>query len=420
MNRRFFLKSGSIAMASVGMSLSAPSFLERVVLGSEANASGGRRKTLISIFQRGAVDGLNMVVPFGESNYYELRPSIAIPKPQSGNADSAIDLDGFFGLHPAMSSFKPLWDSKRLAIIHASGSPDNSRSHFDAQDYMESATPGVKSTADGWLNRYLQSKKDAQQTSFRAVSVTRNLPRALMGRAPSIAMSSVSDFTIRAGKSSENLQNGFEALYAQQTRDKLAGTGRETFEAVNYLKKVNPAQYKPENGAVYPANPFGNSLRTIAQLIKSNVGLEIAFTDMGQWDTHVNQGNSRGQLANLLQQFSAGIAALYQDLGQRMDDVIVLTMSEFGRTVRENGNRGTDHGHANAMFVMGNSVRGGKVYGQWPGLKNDQLFEGRDLALTTDFRDVFSEVASGHLGAKDLKFVFPGYHQRTRPNLLIT
>jgi len=420
MNRRFFLKSGSIAMASVGMSLSAPSFLERVVLGREANASGGRRKTLIAIFQRGAVDGLNMVVPFGESNYYELRPSIAIPKPQSGNADSAIDLDGFFGLHPAMSSFKPLWDSKRLAIIHASGSPDNSRSHFDAQDYMESATPGVKSTADGWLNRYLQSKKESQQTSFRAVSVTRNLPRALMGRAPSIAMSSVSDFTIRAGKSSENLQNGFEALYAQQTKDKLAGTGRETFEAVNYLKKVNPGQYKPENGAVYPANPFGNSLRTIAQLIKSNVGLEIAFTDMGQWDTHVNQGNSRGQLANLLQQFSAGIAALYQDLGQRMDDVIVLTMSEFGRTVRENGNRGTDHGHANAMFVMGNSVRGGKVYGQWPGLKTDQLFEGRDLALTTDFRDVFSEVASGHLGAKDLKFVFPGYHQRTRPNLLIT
>ena len=158
-----------------------------------------------------------------------------------------------------------------------------------------------------------------------------------MGRAPSIAMS-VSDFTIRAGKASENLQNGFEALYAQQTKDMVAGTGRETFEAVNYLKKVNPGQYKPENGAVYPANPFGNSLRTIAQLIKSNVGLEIAFTDMGQWDTHVNQGNSRGQLANLLQQFSAGIAALYQDLGQRMDDVIVLTMSVW-QTVRENGNR---------------------------------------------------------------------------------
>ena len=418
MNRRFFLKSGGIALASMGVSLSAPSFLERVVLGSEA-VTGGRRKTLIAIFQRGAVDGLNMVVPFGESNYYDSRPSIAIPKPDSGNAESAINLDGFFGLHPAMSSFKPLWDSKRLAIIHASGSPDNSRSHFDAQDYMESATPGVKSTADGWLNRYLQSKNDPQETSFRAVSMTRTMPRVLMGRAPSVAMASLSDFSIRAGKSSANLQNGFEAIYAQQSKDTLAGMGRETFEAVNYLKKANPAQYKPENGAAYPTNPFGNSLRQIAQLIKADVGLEIAFTDIGGWDTHVNQGNGRGQLANLLQQFSSAIGALYQDLGQRMDDVVILTMSEFGRTVRENGNRGTDHGHANAMFVMGNSVRGGKVYGRWPGLKNDQLFEGRDLALTTDFRDVFAEIATRHLGATNLKSVFPGY-QPTFPNRLIT
>ena len=418
MNRRFFLKSGSIALASIGMSLSAPSFLERVVMGREA-ITGGRRKTLIAIFQRGAVDGLNMVVPFGESNYYAMRPSIAIPKPASGNAESAIDLDGFFGLHPSMSSFKPLWDSKRLAIVHASGSPDNSRSHFDAQDYMESATPGVKSTGDGWLNRYLQNKKDPENSTFRAVAMTRNMPRVLMGPAPSVAMANLSDFTIRGGRASANLQSGFEAIYAQQTKDTLAGTGRETFEAVNFLKKANPAQYTPENGAVYPNNPFGNSLRQIAQLIKSDVGLEIAFTDMGQWDTHVNQGNSRGQLANLLQQFSSGIAALYQDLGQRMDDVVVLTMSEFGRTVKENGNRGTDHGHANAMFVLGNSVLGGKVYGRWPGLKNDQLFEGRDLALTTDFRDVFGEIAERHLGATNLKSVFPGYHL-TRPNRLIT
>ncbi|HEX2269904.1 MAG TPA: DUF1501 domain-containing protein [Pyrinomonadaceae bacterium] len=417
MNRRFFIKSGGIALASVGVSLSAPSFLERVVFGSEA-ATGGRRKTLIAIFQRGAVDGLNMVVPFGESNYYAARPSIAIPRPGPGNAESAIDLDGFFGLHPAMSSFKPLWDSKRLAIVHASGSPDNSRSHFDAQDYMESATPGVKSTADGWLNRYLQSKKDSQETSFRAVSITRTMPRVLMGPAPSVAMNSLSDFAIRAGKSSANLQTGFEAIYAQQSKDTLAGMGRETFEAVNYLKKANPAQYQPENGAVYPRNPFGNSLRQIAQLIKADVGLEIAFTDIGGWDTHVNQGNGRGQLANLLQQFSSAIGALYQDLGQRMDDVVILTMSEFGRTVRENGNRGTDHGHANAMFVMGNSVRGGKVYGRWPGLKNDQLFDGRDLALTTDFREVFGEIASRHLGATDLKAVFPGYSSSQFKNFL--
>ena len=410
MNRRFFLKSGGIAVASMGISLSAPGFLQRAALANIANAgTNGRRKTLIAIFQRGAVDGLNMVVPFGERNYYDLRPNIAIPKPENGNVDAAVNLDGFFGLHPSMSSFKPLWDSKRLAIVHASGSPDNTRSHFDAQDYMESATPGVKSTNDGWLNRYLQSKTVPEKSLFRAVSMTQLTPRALQGRAPALAISNLADFNIRAGRSSASVQGGFEEIYGRTANDSLAGMGRETFEAVNYLKKVNPAQYKPENGAQYPRNPFGNSLLQIAQLIKAGVGLEIAFTDIGGWDTHVNEGNSRGQLGNLLQQFSSGIAALYTDLGQRMDDVVILTMSEFGRTVRENGNRGTDHGHANAMFVLGNSVRGGKIYGDWPGLKSDQLYEGRDLALTTDFRDVFGEIAARHLGTSNLQQVFPGY-----------
>jgi uncharacterized protein (DUF1501 family) len=407
MNRRFFLRSGGVALASVGVSLSAPAFLERVVLGNAV--TGAKRKTLIAIFQRGAVDGLNMVVPFGDSSYYDLRPTIAIPKPNGSSTEAAVNLDGFFGLHPSLNSLKPLWDSKQLAIIHASGSPDNTRSHFDAQDYMESATPGVKSTTDGWLNRYLQSKKESQRSLFRAVSMTQTTPRVLQGRASTVAMSNMSDFAIRAGKSSASLQGGFEAIYGKSNNDSLSGMGRETFEAVNYLKEVNPAQYKPENGAQYPRNPFGNSLLQIAQLIKAGVGLEVAFTDIGGWDTHVNQGNAQGQLSNLLRQFGAGLAALYQDLGSRMDDVVVLTMSEFGRTARENGNRGTDHGHANAMFVMGNSVRGGKVYGQWPGLKSDQLNEGRDLALTTDFRDVFGEVAGRHLGSTDLKSVFPGY-----------
>jgi len=410
MNRRFFLKSGSITLASIGMSLSAPGFLQRAILANQRERiTGGKRKTLIAIFQRGAVDGLNVVVPFGESSYYDARPSIAIPKPASGNQEAAINLDGFFGLHPSLTALKPLWDSKRLAIIHASGSPDNTRSHFDAQDYMESATPGVKSTGDGWLNRYLQSKKDDQNSPFRAVSMTAQMPRVLQGPAEALAMSNLSNFAIRAGKSSAAVQGGFEAIYSGEKNESLAETGRETFQAVNFLKQVNPGQYKPENGAEYPRGPFGTSLLQIAQLIKAGVGLEIAFTDIGGWDTHVNQGNARGQLANLLQQFSTGLAALYQDLGQRMDDVMVLTMSEFGRTVRENGNRGTDHGHANAMFVMGNGVRGGQVYGKWPGLKNDQLNEGRDLALTTDFRDVFGEIAMRHLRAPDLKSIFPGY-----------
>ena len=407
MNRRYFIKSGGVALASFGVVASAPSFVKRA-LAQTMGAQGARRKTLIAIFQRGAVDGLNMVVPFGEPSYYDLRPNIAVAKPNGGN-DTAINLDGFFGLHPSLSSFKPLWDSKRLAIVHASGSPDNTRSHFDAQDYMESATPGVKSTADGWLNRFLQVKPDPQKSLFRAVSMTQNMPRAMQGKASALAISNLADFNIRAGQSSASVQGGFEAMYDQAVNDSLHGTGKETFEAINYLKQVNPGQYKPENGAAYPPNQLGNALRQTAQLIKAGVGLEVAFTDVGGWDTHVNEGNQQGQLSNLLRQFSGAIAALYTDLGQRMDDVVIVTMSEFGRTVKENGNRGTDHGHANAMFVVGNTVRGGKVYGNWPGLKNDQLHEGRDLELTTDFRDVFGEIATKHLSAANLKGIFPGY-----------
>ncbi|MGH9962005.1 MAG: DUF1501 domain-containing protein, partial [Pyrinomonadaceae bacterium] len=350
-----------------------------------------------------------MVVPYGEPEYHDLRSSIAIPKPASGNAESALDLDGFFGLHPALSPFRTLWESKKLAIVHAVGSPDSTRSHFDAQDYMESATPGWKGTPDGWLNRYLQNKSAKDQSQFRAVSMTQTMPRIMQGRAPTLAISNLANFTIRAGRSSAGIQNGFEAMWHESVKDALGETGKETFEAVNYLKQANPAQYKPENGAEYPRSSFGNSLFQIAQLIKADLGLEVAFTDIGGWDTHVNQGNSRGQLANRLQDFGGGIAALATDLGQRMDDVVILTMSEFGRTVRENGNRGTDHGHANAMFVIGNGVRGGRIYGQWPGLKSHQLYEGRDLALTTDFRDVFGEVARKHLGTPDVRAVFPGY-----------
>jgi uncharacterized protein (DUF1501 family) len=408
MRRRYFIKSSGIALASFGMLTATPTFLRRALAETVDKVTGGRRKTLIAIFQRGAVDGLNVVVPYAEHSYYDLRPNIAIPKPDSG-AESAINLDGFFGLHPSLASFKPLWESKRLAIVHASGSPDNTRSHFDAQDYMESATPGVKSTEDGWLNRYLQSKSDSEKSLFRAVSMTQNMPRVMQGKAPALAISNLADFSIRAGQSSAAVQGGFEAIYDQTVNDALHGTGKETFEAINYLKQANPAQYKPENGATYPNTPFGNALRQIAQLIKAGVGLEVAFTDIGGWDTHVNEGNQQGQLSNLLRQFSNSIAALYTDLGQRMDDVVILTMSEFGRTARENGNRGTDHGHANAMFVVGNSVRGGKVYGDWPGLKSDKLYEGRDLALTTDFRDVFGEIATKHLGATNLQAVFPGY-----------
>ena len=410
MNRRYFLKSSGIALASFGLMASAPAFLHEFANAQALNGKNGRRRILITIFQRLAVDGLSMVVPYGDSDYYNLRRTIAIPKP--GKEDGAIDLDGFFGLHPSLKPLESFWREKRLAIINSVGSPDNTRSHFDAQDYMESATPGVKSTRDGWLNRVLQNADAKNASPFRAVSMTAQVPRSLAGRAPAVAMKSLADFSIKAGVYTQSVQGGFEGIYREiNEKDALEATGRETFEAVNFLKRANPAQFKPENGAVYPNTPFGRSLMQIAQLIKADVGLEIAFTDTPglNWDTHANQGGARGQLANLLRVFGAGIAALVTDLGKRMDDVVILTMSEFGRTARQNGTGGTDHGHGNAIFVLGDSVKGGKVYGEWRGLANDKLYEGRDLDVTTDFRDVFAEVAQKHLGSKKADKIFPNY-----------
>lgn len=406
MDRRLFLRNSGFGLATFGFMAAAPEFLHQFA-SAQTKGGYGKKKVLVTIFQRGAVDGLNMVVPFGDSEYYDLRRTIAVPKP--GQTDGAVDLDGHFGLHPAMKSLEPFWKSKQLAVIHASGSPDNTRSHFDAQDYMESGTPGVKGTRDGWLNRAMQAAQSKDRSPFRAVAMTQALPRALYGKSPSVAMTNLSDFTIKAGLYTSDLKGGFESIYDQNVKDSLGETGKETFEAVNYLKQANPAQYKPENGAVYPQSQLGRSLMQIAQLIKAGVGLEVAFAEAGGWDTHVNQGGARGQLSNLLRDFAASIAAFGTDLGKRMDDVVLLTMSEFGRTARENGSRGTDHGHGNAMIILGNSVKGGKVYGDWKGLKNDQLNEGRDVAVTTDFRDVFAEAAYKHLGGRDLRLIFPGY-----------
>lgn len=403
MTRRVFMKAGAAAVVGLG---SVPNFLVRAAFAAPGTAGN---KILVAIFQRGAADGLNMVVPYGERPYYAMRPSLAIQPPSRGNPESAVDLNGLFGLHPALASLKPLYDGGRLAVIHAVGSPDSTRSHFDAQDFMESATPGLKATPDGWLNRYLKAQAQQQASPFRAVAMARRLPRSLMGEAPAIAMANINEFDVRGGGGGASPGAGFEALYARGVRDLLHGTGRETFEAVKMLKAADPARYQPANGAEYPRGPFGMAMQQIAQLIKADIGLEIAFADSEGWDTHVAQGAGQGQMAARLAEFGQGLAAFHQDLGDRMRDVVILTMSEFGRTARENGNGGTDHGHANAMFVLGGPVKGGRVYGQWPGLRPEQLYEGRDLALTTDFRDVFAEVIGRHLGLKDLAPVFPSY-----------
>jgi uncharacterized protein (DUF1501 family) len=405
MQRRIFLKQGAFALVTMGLN---PSFLRRTVLDFELPYAA-KGKTLICLFQRGAADALNVVVPFGEREYYALRPRIGIAAPTRAGA-GALDLDGFFGLHPALSPLAPLYKNGMLAPIHAVGSPSATRSHFDAQDYMESGTPDNKGTRDGWLNRYLATcgtcEAEPTATPFRAVSLTAQTPRILQGSHETVAMNSLEEFSVRA--SGTDVQR-LEALYRTGRADLVQGSGKEMFDAIKILKEANPQQYRVANGAQYPNSQFGNRLRSIAQLIKSGVGLEVAFADVGGWDTHVNQGAATGQLAGRLGDFAESIAALVQDLGDRMDDVVILTMSEFGRMAKENGNAGTDHGHAGSMFVIGGKVKGGKVHGRWPGLAREQLFEGRDLALTTDFRTVFSEVATKHLGAPKGDALFPGF-----------
>ena len=409
MNRRFFLHNGALAVAGTTIM---PNFLVRSVL---AQIGDARKQRLVVIFQRGAADGLNVVVPYQEKNYYKMRPNIAIPQNQ------VLDLDGFFGLHPSLAEFKPLYDQGHLAIVHACGSPDMSRSHFDAQDYMESGTPGVKSTEDGWLNRVLQAE-DLQQnlrhrcagtceahTAFRALALGPEVARTIAGKIPAIAISNVNDFTVAGrGPNPSPAADAFEAMYAGSGDRIFHTAGDETFEAVKMLRAANPAQYAPAAGANYPNSEFGNNMRQIAQLLKANLGVEAAFTDVSGWDTHQNQGSVNGQLANRLSDFSASIATFWRDMGDDAGDVTLVTMSEFGRTARENGTGGTDHGHANAMFVLGGNVKGGKVYGRWPGLANEQLNEGRDLALTTDFRQVLGEVVTRTLNAENLDLIFPG------------
>ena len=394
-SRRIFIKNSALAIFGVG---AIPAWLSRSVYAADAKP---RKKILVAIFQRGAVDGLNVVVPFGEPRYYQLRPTIAIPKPD-GTSASAVDLDGFFGLHPSLASLKPMFDARHLAIVDAVGSPDPTRSHFDAQDYMESGTPGLKATADGWMNRALP-KPAGPPSPLRAISLGSGLSRTLRGRNDAIAVNNLSDFQVRDQKSAAT----FESMYDHSLDSVLHGTGRETFSAVKMIQSIQKQAYTPANGARYPGGRFGQSLQQIARLIKADVGIEVAFAEIGGWDTHVNEAN---QLGRNLTEFGDSLAALYQDLGDRMEDVTVVTMSEFGRTVRENGDRGTDHGHANAMFVMGGDVRGGKVYGEWPGLADEQLYEGRDLNLTTDFRDVLGELVAKHMGNRNLQTVFPGYN----------
>jgi uncharacterized protein (DUF1501 family) len=401
LTRRVFLRGGAMVMAGMG---AAPSWLARA-----AEGAGGKRKILVAIFQRGAADGLNVVVPFAEKRYYELRPTIGIPAPSaSGAPNTAIDLDGRFALNPALQPLKALWDKQQLAIVEATGSPDPTRSHFDAQDQMESGTPG-KTSSDGWLNRAL-SPAGPETSPVRAIAVGAQLPRTMRGARSAIAVAATGN-DVQQSQNSGPDTSILESMYAKSGDQPLARTGNDAFAALKIIRSIaqQPNVQLPGGPSTPQYNQggeLGRSLRQIAQLIKADVGVEAAFAEIGGWDHH---GNENPQLSNLLRQFGTALAAFSQDMGDRMADVVVVTMSEFGRTAQENGNAGTDHGHGDVMMVLGGPVRGGKVYGKWPGLEKEQLFEGRDLAVTTDYRDVLGELVSGHLGQKNLAQVFPGY-----------
>ena len=421
LNRRVFLKQGALAFLCAGAGpFGGLPFLRQAALAADLGASTlNDDKVLVCIFQRGAVDGLSMVVPYGDPGYYQNRREISIAAPtQAAGAAGALDLDGYFALHPGLAALLPIYKEGHLAPIQACGSPNASRSHFESQDLMESGVDKNEGVEDGWLNRLLTAcpEDSAKKTAFRAVSMTSVIPRSLQGEEDAMAIRDLDTFglegdggAVMAGPS--GTASGFESMYGSAVDTVLHGTAKESFDALALLKDTRSRPYQAANGAVYPAISFGRNLRQIAQLIKARVGVKIAFAEVDGWDTHANQGNDKGQLANRLTDFGNTLAAFHRDLGDRMSDVVVVTMSEFGRAVHQNGNRGTDHGHGTCFFTMGGSIKGGKVYGDWPTLAPDKLFQNRDLAVTTDFRDVFGEICARHFGVgmNDMAKLFPNY-----------
>jgi uncharacterized protein (DUF1501 family) len=380
------------------------------------------QRRLVVIFMRGAVDGLSVVVPYSEANYYASRSSIALGRP--GTDGGVLDLDGRFGLHPALQSLMPWWQSGKLGFVQAAGSPDATRSHFDAQDYMESATPGRKATPDGWLNRLLGTLPEtpgASSAPTRAVSVGPVLPRIYAGPHPVANIASGNTAAKPTLLDRPKVADAFAKLYSGDDRMSRAyqqsqQAHREVMDSMN--DGMTSEMQAANNGAPLP-NGFPDDAARLARLMKNDARVQLAFMALGGWDTHANQGAATGQLANRLRPLGMGLSTLAAGLGPVLDDTTIVVVSEFGRTVRQNGNGGTDHGHANVMWVLGGRVAGGKVHGHWPGLDAAALYEGRDLAVTTDFRSVLAEVCERHVGLSDAQLaqVFPGFEWNSAKRL---
>jgi uncharacterized protein (DUF1501 family) len=408
-HRRAFMKSGAMALFATGFG-GLPNFIASAASGQKILQPYKKNKVMVCIFQRGAMDGLMAVSPFADPNLKILRPGLYMsPLEKEGGL---FNLDDHFGLHPAMTSLQPFFAEKRMAIVHGVGSPNNTRSHFDAQDYMEAGTPFNKGTASGWLNR-VAGLMGHDATPFRAVSLTNALPRSFYGDNEALAISNLQDFAIQmrnnpmAGKT---VSQSFEDLYDQTSSSLLNKTGKESFDAMKMLNVNELKNYQPAKDVVYPQTALGNSLKQIAVLIKMQVGLELAFAESGGWDTHVNQGTTNGAFARNLKDFSDSIAAFWKDLSAYQDEVTVMTMTEFGRTAHQNGTGGTDHGRASCLFVLGNDVKGGQVYQNIKSLAKEDLEDRRDLPVSTDFRAVFSNVAQSHLKLQNSKGLFPDWN----------
>ncbi len=367
--------------------------------------------TFIGVFLRGAMDGLSLLVPHSDPNYYRYRPRIAVARP--GEAGGALDLDGRFGLHPRLAPLLAAFSAKELAIVANAGSPHPTRSHFAAQDHMETGVLGASSARQvGWLGRALSSLLPGELGTLPALSLSDKAPLALRGFAPAISVRSLGDFHVAA---KGPLLQGFDDLYAEGREPALV-SGRRALEVSRRLKPLVERHGTAENGARYPKR--GRAFREIGALIKARVGLRAAWVDLGGWDTHRNQGNGeQGELAKNFELLGSSLAALRADLGSRFGDVVVLVMSEFGRTVRQNGSGGTDHGHGSAMLVLGGKVNGGRIYGAFDGLAPAHLHERRDLPVTTDYRDVLAELCERQLGVRDMTRIFPGYPIRAERRL---
>ncbi len=397
---------GLSALTAMGGAALLPSRVRAAALDTLTAKPATARDLLVPIFLRGAADCLNVIVPHGDPDYYTARPTIAIPRPNPNDPTSAINLDGFFGLHPALHHLKPIWDNHQLALVHAAGSPDDSHSHFDAMQYMECGTPGNRLEPTGWLARHLQVTQGGNNSVFRALAMGSRVPQALRGQVLATSLDSIGGFVLSDDPQVEALAEEMNGHY-YTGNTLLRQMGSRVITAIQQLRNVHDGQHN--TNPPYPANSdLASKLKQVATLAHADLGMEVAWVDVEGWDTHVREGGSTGYMADLMTDLGQSLAAFIDDMRDRVDHLTIVLMTEFGRRVAENGG-GTDHGHGACMMVLSGAVNGGQVFSQWPGLSPDHLYGPGDLQVTTDFRSVLAEISQYRLQDNDFADLFPNF-----------